>query len=159
MKIKKCDNCGKEFEYRGRHGTRNKHFFCCHNCYIEFKTKKVEVPCDLCGKTFLKKRSDIWRSKNNFCCEECYRDYMSLTRQSKDGLKYDGKPVYRLMIGLEQGRELTSDELVHHIDGNHKNNAMSNLVVVTRSEHHRIHAAVRPRNDKGQFVRKGGDAV
>ena len=159
MKIKKCDNCGKEFEYRGRHGTRNKHFFCCHNCYIEFKTKKVEVPCDLCGKTFLKKRSDIWRSKNNFCCEECYRDYMSLTRQSKDGLKYDGKPVYRLMIGLEQGRELTSEELVHHIDGNHKNNALSNLVVVTRSEHHRIHAAVRPRNDKGQFVRKGGDAV
>ncbi len=159
MKIKKCDNCGKEFEYRGRHGTRNKHFFCCHNCYIEFKTKKVEVPCDLCGKTFLKKRSDIWRSKNNFCCEECYRDYMSLTRQSKDGLKYDGKPVYRLMIELEQGRELTSDELVHHIDGNHKNNALSNLVVVTRSEHHRIHAAVRPRNDKGQFVRKGGDAV
>ena len=158
MKIKKCDNCGKEFEYRGRHGTRNKHFFCCHNCYIEFKTKKVEVPCDLCGKTFLKKRSDIWRSKNNFCCEECYRDYMSLTRQSKDGLKYDGKPVYRLMIEYELGRELTSDELVHHIDGNHKNNALSN-VVVTRSEHHRIHAAVRPRNDKGQFVRKGGDAV
>lgn len=159
MKIKKCDNCGKEFEYRGRHGTRNKHFFCCHNCYIEFKTKKVEVPCDLCGKTFLKKRSDIRRSKNNFCCEECYRDYMSLTRQSKDGLKYDGKPVYRLMIEHELGRELTSDELVHHIDGNHKNNALSNLVVVTRSEHHRIHAAVRPRNDKGQFVRKGGDAV
>ena len=159
MKIKKCDSCGKEFQYRGRHGTRNKHFFCCYDCYIEFKTKKVEVSCDLCGETFLKKRSDIWRTKYNFCCEECYRDYMSLNRQSKDDLRYDGKPIYRLMVEHELGRELSSEELVHHIDGNHKNNAMSNLAVVTRSEHHKIHAAVRRRNDKGQFIREGGDAV
>ena len=159
MKIKKCDSCGTEFQYRGRHGTRNKHFFCCYDCYIEFKTKKVEVSCDLCGETFLKKRSDIWRTKYNFCCEECYRDYMSLNRQSKDDLRYDGKPIYRLMVEHELGRELSSEELVHHIDGNHKNNAMSNLAVVTRSEHHKIHAAVRPRNDKGQFIREGGDAV
>ena len=84
---------------------------------------------------------------------------MSLNRQSKDDLRYDGKPIYRLMVEHELGRELSSEELVHHIDGNHKNNAMSNLAVVTRSEHHKIHAAVRPRNDKGQLVRKGGDAV
>ncbi len=158
MERKICDNCGKEFVYRGRHGTRNKHFFCCYNCYIEFKTKKVEVSCDLCGEPFLKKRSDIRRSNYNFCCEECYRNYMSLSRQSKTGPKYYGKPIYRLMIEHELGRELTSEEQVHHVDGNHKNNAMSNLIVVSRSEHQKIHAAMKPRNKKGQFILEGGEA-
>ena len=158
MERKICDNCGKEFVYRGRHGTRNKHFFCCYNCYIEFKTKKVEVSCDLCGEPFLKKRSDIRRSNYNFCCEECYRNYMSLSRQSKTGPKYYGKPIYRLMIEHELGRELTSEEQVHHVDGNHKNNAMSNLIVVSRSEHQKIHAAMKPRNKKGLFILEGGEA-
>ena len=158
MERKICDNCGKEFVYRGHHGTRNKHFFCCYNCYIEFKTKKVEVSCDLCGEPFLKKRSDIRRSNYNFCCEECYRNYMSLSRQSKTGPKYYGKPIYRLMIEHELGRELTSEEQVHHVDGNHKNNAMSNLIVVSRSEHQKIHAAMKPRNKKGQFILEGGEA-
>lgn len=38
------------------------------------------------------------------------------------------------------GRELNTNEVVHHIDGNKRNNAVQNLMVVTRSEHARIHA-------------------
>lgn len=37
------------------------------------------------------------------------------------------------------GRELRSDEIVHHIDGNKLNNDIVNLVIVTRAEHARIH--------------------
>ncbi len=158
MKLRICDNCGKEFWYKGRHGTRNKHFFCCYDCYIGFKEKKVKVPCDLCGQLFMKKRSDVGRTDHNFCSEECYRTYMCLNRDSKDGLKYDGKAVYRLMLEHELGRPLLPEEQVHHIDGNHKNNALSNLSVVSRSEHQQIHAAIKPRNSKGQFIREGGDA-
>ena len=82
---------------------------------------------------------------------------MSLNRQSKDGLKYEGKPLYRMMVEHELGRKLMPEELIHHIDGNHKNNALSNLAIVTQSEHQKIHAALKPRNAKGQFI-KGGDA-
>lgn len=153
-RLKKCDNCGMEFLYRGRHANRNKHFFCCYDCYIDFKTKKIEVPCDLCGTHFMKKRSDIWRSDHNFCSEECYRDYTSLNRQSKNGLHYNGKAVYRMMMEHVLGRPLLPEEMVHHIDGNHKNNALSNLVIVSQSEHQKIHAATKPRNSKGQFIRK-----
>jgi len=39
------------------------------------------------------------------------------------------------------GRPLHSDEWVHHKDGNPKNNAISNLMIVTQAEHSRIHAA------------------
>lgn len=38
------------------------------------------------------------------------------------------------------GRELNTNEVVHHIDGNKRNNAVQNLMVVTRSEHARMHA-------------------
>lgn len=36
------------------------------------------------------------------------------------------------------GRSLTSDEAVHHIDGNRQNNDPSNLQVMTRAEHDKI---------------------
>lgn len=41
-----CSYCGTVFTYVGSHGTRNKHFFCSHECYIAFKTKKAEVKCN-----------------------------------------------------------------------------------------------------------------
>lgn len=37
------------------------------------------------------------------------------------------------------GRELTTEERVHHKDGNPSNNEPSNLQVVTNSEHAQIH--------------------
>lgn len=37
------------------------------------------------------------------------------------------------------GRRLTSDEVVHHIDGDKTNNALSNLVVLTVEEHNQCH--------------------
>lgn len=43
-----------------------------------------------------------------------------------------------VMEGL-LGRPLKSSEIVHHIDGDKFNNEPSNLVIVTRSEHMRLH--------------------
>jgi hypothetical protein len=43
---------------------------------------------------------------------------------------------------------------VHHIDHNHNNNSIDNLIVLTKAEHVRLHniANPRPRNSKGQFI-------
>jgi hypothetical protein len=46
---------------------------------------------------------------------------------------------YRLVMAEKLGRMLTSDEFVHHIDGDPTNNHPDNLMLVTRSEHLRIH--------------------
>lgn len=42
----------------------------------------------------------------------------------------------------ELGRELGSNEMVHHIDGDKLNNTPENLSVVSRSEHCREHADI-----------------
>ena len=52
------------------------------------------------------------------------------------------RTVHRLIMEQILGRELSSDELVHHIDGNKWNNDPSNLTIVTRRENAQIHATL-----------------
>lgn len=58
-------------------------------------------------------------------------------------LKLGGASVYEHRVVVENtlGRKLRENEIVHHIDGNKRNNDPSNLVVMTRAEHSRIHRA------------------
>lgn len=63
------------------------------------------------------------------------------------------------------GRELLSNEVVHHIDGNKRNNDPSNLMIVTRAEHAKIHGRDIDRSkpviqmDKdGGFIKQWGSA-
>jgi len=49
------------------------------------------------------------------------------------------KLEHRLILEEKLGRKLTADEIVHHIDGNKWNNNSDNLVIMTRSEHAKLH--------------------
>ena len=49
---------------------------------------------------------------------------------------------HRHVASLSIGRWVSSDEVVHHKDENRLNNSPSNLEVLSRSEHSRIHAGV-----------------
>lgn len=55
--------------------------------------------------------------------------------------KVKGKRIDMQRYVMEQilGRKLTSDEIVHHIDGNKLNNDPANLQIMTRAEHARLH--------------------
>ena len=50
-----------------------------------------------------------------------------------------GRLVHRVVMERVLGRKLDSAEHVHHIDGNGLNNDPSNLMLVSNSEHTRIH--------------------
>lgn len=49
-------------------------------------------------------------------------------------------PKHRVNAAKKLGRALNPDEVVHHIDGNKKNNKKGNLQVLTRPEHSAIHS-------------------
>ena len=49
---------------------------------------------------------------------------------------------YRLLVEGILGRPLKEDEVVHHIDDNPLNNERSNLVVMERDMHTRLHRAM-----------------
>lgn len=50
---------------------------------------------------------------------------------------------HRLVMENHLGRKLTRSEEVHHIDGNKLNNAIANLLILSKSEHARLHARLK----------------
>lgn len=48
---------------------------------------------------------------------------------------------HRWIVEQMLGRELSSAEVIHHIDGDQLNNDPANLVVLSRSEHQKLHSA------------------
>lgn len=150
--LKICSNCGKQFYYRGSHSSRNKNFFCCYECYIEFKTKRMKVKCDYCGTIFEKKRSDIKRSNHNFCSQECNLSFRHKQGEGTINHRVNGKVVHRRIAEEKIGRPLKPYEEVHHVDGNHFNNDPDNLMILSKSDHSKIHASWKGRCDNGRFI-------
>ena len=46
---------------------------------------------------------------------------------------------HRYIMEKHLGRKLEKWEHVHHIDGNKKNNNLKNLIVMKKSQHHKLH--------------------
>lgn len=158
MRLKKhkkmvCDYCGQEFEYIKRNVDRNKHFFCSKECGYKFKEKKVTLKCDWCGDELIRKQSDVKRNKHNFCSFDCYRDYRNFAEAGAYNQTIDGKTVYRRLYEVAHGVILGSDDEIHHIDGEHTNNAIENLLLVSKSEHAKIHSAEKERDVYGRFIK------
>lgn len=148
-----CDWCGKVIEKRDKHGARNKHHYCCVDCSSAAKVKRTLVTCDWCGKQFIKKSSDVKRSLHNFCDRGCYIDYINFENAGAKNQRVSGKVLYRQIAEVNIGRVLTDKDEVHHINGNHMNNAPENLLVVSQKEHMRIHAQQKKRDKYGRFTK------
>lgn len=58
---------------------------------------------------------------------------------SPDARENGYAPEHRIKASKKLGRPLTSNEVVHHIDGNKQNNKAKNLKVMTRAEHYELH--------------------
>ena len=122
-----------------------------------FKGHRAE--CYWCGEEFELtdyQRSDmrLGRDKLKFCGYKCQNQWHRATfnaeiaRRGRHKIraarldetstgyrKFYGKHEHRVIAAKMLGRELTSKEIVHHKDGDKRNNDPSNLEVMDRAEH------------------------
>lgn len=173
-----CDYCGKEYRKHGKPNTKRGNYCCKEHRH---KALYKEYTCCICGKKFERKISDMKKSKNACCSKECTFKFHSKTlkrinpivnkvrmtpeirekirnrRLNKgDGKSYEktyGRHSHRLIAEAMLGRKLLPGEIVHHKDMNKRNNNPDNLMVMTQSEHARLHAKLRIENGQKLFVR------
>lgn len=153
---KRCDVCGSAFTVRPCELSQR---FCSHSCrstalWDGIKTAmkegrrrqdserfaKGQIPCLQCGKQFYVPAHI--RSHRQFCTKQCAdlakcRDNSSRYRNKK----VSGKTLkfHRAIAEETIGRNLLASEIVHHIDGKIRNNGPTNLFVMKKGDHTRIH--------------------
>ncbi|SHH58875.1 TRASH domain-containing protein [Clostridium grantii DSM 8605] len=154
-RTKRCDYCGKQFEYFGHHSKRNLHFFCCKECSAAFKEKKSVAVCNWCDKTIIRKESAISRyGSHNFCDRGCYQDFLNFEMSGAKNQRVCGKSLYRILAGMGIGRKLKTKEHVHHKDGDHCNHSLENLMIISPNEHSIIHSEEKARDEYGRFIKQ-----
>ncbi len=143
---------------RGRwfHGGRN------------VKNRKVDLACECCGASFRVSPSKVVNtgtgSPRRFCSRACrdrflvaenatswkggrYLDpagYVLVYRPGHPRARWNGHAYEHVLVAeAKAGRPLEKGEHVHHVDGNKANNDPANLLVLSASDHMRLHARQR----------------
>lgn len=117
------------------------------------RENKVEKECIVCGAVFSIKKSHA--NKRETCSRDCKHKKHGDKIRGEKHFRWKGakkkKPnsfIYKFRGGkyehryiMEQciGRKLTSDEVVHHINGDPLDNRLDNLQVMSRAEHTKLH--------------------
>ncbi len=122
--------------------------------------------CVICGKKFLPRKPSRQNTQVT-CSAKCRNTYNSKNSvqkranslrgrgEGKTYRKYRGVHEHRFVMERILGRNLTSEEIVHHKDENMFNNNPDNLEIVTRSEHAKIHLHNYARSENGnEFLRE-----
>lgn len=155
-----CNTCNQEFII-----TKDRTIFCSHTCQAKWAIKKAiekRKPrpktgsyknCLVCQKQFYVKAYRLKIKACKFCSRSCLAKF-HLKKYSKlygfkktflpphtyKTIKIDGKQVrlHRYIMESFLERKLESHEHIHHINGNSRDNHISNLKIVTNSEHQKL---------------------
>lgn len=162
----KCNVCGKNFyvyhrDHRIIEGSKIK--YCSRKCMGIGSETKTKRKCECCNKEFESARK---YPKGRFCSKECFYKYKTKNYNHKtyeengynvlfiNGYNKKGNvKEHRFIVEQHLGRKLKQNEIVHHINGNKKDNRIGNLQVMTRSEHSKLHREMELADGKNLFGR------
>lgn len=134
-----CVNCGQARDTGRR---------LCSDCYKDHKRKqarlnykifgryKYYLVCTACGNSYESPHSD-----GKFCgkCWKLRNELYAETKATNDYIMTkDGNTEHRVLAESILGK-LNYNEVVHHLDENHRNNQLINLLIMIKSDHVKLH--------------------
>ena len=146
-----CDYCGKEFLREHYYLKGKRHHFCSRRCLADYGNKRKNPDGYLGLKDYTKMGqhfTELNRRPNPTRMTPETREKLRRARMnSGKGVtytKYYGRHEHRVVAERMIGRPLLPGEVVHHIDGNKRNNDERNLVVFSsQADHARSHAELK----------------
>ncbi|MCR4435624.1 MAG: HNH endonuclease signature motif containing protein [Clostridiales bacterium] len=123
-----CSYCGVEFDKKAPLFENN---FCSKEHFYRWNSKRISAY----------NREQNPMNKPGGVIEARLRRSLMLRDKGK-GVTYRkllGRHEHRIMAEEFFGIELTSNDIVHHINGNKRDNSPLNLQILSRSEHAKLH--------------------
>ncbi len=158
-----CDWCGKSITRTP--AKVKKHNFCCRQCLSDFSNKKKNPEGYASLKDYTnmsihcsQMNAELNPVRMNSEVREKIREARLNAGTGKTYTKRYGRHEHRIVAEEILGRHLLQGEVVHHRDGNKRNNDPRNIVIfASQSEHAKAHA------EMNWFLREleeleGGDA-
>lgn len=167
MHLIKCLYCHKEVSK-----PKKTYKYCCRSCQsyhlaaLKISCQKPKTGedriCEECGKIYYLPVHRIKKNESRFCSRKCQgkmhvkeRPYMQFEKTNFSykyykTIKVNGKWVrlHRYMMEQHLGRKLETWEHVHHINGDHLDNRLQNLQVLSNSDHQKLECKSRKRKKK-----------